>query len=297
MVRSKTYITGRFMEIEIFNIAPNRKKNKRRRKIKESTPAQKNLNDKKSRKHFIRLVHNNFGDKDLYVDLTYDKENIPDTKDRILKDVRNYIHRLRRWRKKNGLPALKYIYVISNCDQLGNKVRYHVHMIINDMDRDVAEQKWGKGRANTDRLQFNEYGVTGKSKYMMNQAKGERSWNCSINLKKPEAIVSDHKVTKHQMEHMANMPDDRVFIEKLINRGRKYEWTFTDCVVEYDGRQMIMDGLIPESEGFGNGISLLIRARREDGYRKADKEKIKSGLLPDKRNRKPAADNRQVRRC
>lgn len=255
------------MEVEVFNLPAHIKPFKRQRKKKESTPAQKNLNDKKSQRHLVRLVHNNFGPGDLYLDLTYDGDNIPSSKDEILRDVRNYIKRLRYWRKKNGLPELKYIYVISNCDQLGNKVRYHVHMIINDMDRDVAEQKWGKGRANTDRMQFDETGVVGKTLYMARQAKGDRSWSSSTNLKKPEAIISDHKVSRRQLEHMANMPDDRLFIEKIIN-GKKRDWTFTDCHVEYDGRQMIMDGLIPDETGFGNGISLLIRARRSTVWKR-----------------------------
>ena len=258
------------MEVEVFNLPSNTKPFKRRRKSKESTPAQKNLNNKKAKRYLTRLVHNNFTPKDLYVDLTYDGENIPDTKEEILKDVRNYIKRLQRYRKKNNLSKLKYIYVISNADQLGNKVRYHVHMIINDMDRDVAEQKWGKGRANTDRMQFDETGVVGKTLYMAGQAKGDRSWNCSTNLKKPEAIVSDHKISRRQLEHMASMPDDRQFIEKIIN-GRKYNWTFTDCLVEYDGRQIMMDGLIPSDAGFGCGISLMIRARRANGKTKQER--------------------------
>ena len=294
MIRAKTYICGRYLEIEVFNLPSNKKPFRRKRKIKESTPAQRNLNDKKSKRYLVRLVHNNFGPKDLYVDLTYDGDNIPDTREEILHDVRLYIKRLQRYRARHNMSKLKYIYVISNADQLGNKVRYHVHMIINDMDRDVAEQKWGKGRANTDRMQFDETGVVGKTLYMARQAKGERSWGSSINLKKPEAIVSDHKITRRQLEHMANMPDDRNFIEKIIN-GKKREWTFTDCIVEYDGRQMMMDGLIPDDNGFGNGISLMIRARRE--YDKANKERTKSSILPNKGNRKPSKADRYMLRC
>lgn len=280
MIRVKTYITGKFMEMEVFNLPAHKKPYKRSRKVKESTPAQRNLNDKKSKKYFVRLVNNNFTEKDLYIDLTYDQKNIPESREEIIKDVKNYIKRLRYWRKKNGLSDLKYIYVISNTDQLGNKVRYHIHMIINDMDRDTAEQKWGKGRANTDRIQFDETGATGKSIYMTNQAKGGRSWSSSTNLKKPEAIISDHKVTKHQLEHIASMPDDRKYIEKIIN-NRKYQWTFTDCLVEYDGRQIMMDGLIPNENGFGSGISLMIRARRSDNYEhsKANKARAKSSVL------------------
>lgn len=139
-------------------------------------------------------------------------------------------------------------------------------MIINDMDRDVAEKKWGKGTANTDRLQFNESGVTGKSLYMARQSKGDRSWGSSTNLAKPEAIVSDKKIKRSQLEHMAAQPDDRLYIEKIMN-GKNREWTFTDCIVERDGKQMTISGVITDN-GIGNGTSLLIRARKSSGYNK-----------------------------
>lgn len=289
MVRQKKYITGDYLEIEIFNLPAEKKPFKRQRRIKESSPTQKNLNNKKAQRYFVRLVHKNFNQNDLYVDLTYNQENLPDSKEEILRDIRNYIARLKRYRKKEGLPELKYIYVISNHDQIGNKVRYHVHMIINSMDRDVAEKKWKKGFCNTDRLQFNETGVTGKSIYMTRQAKGERSWSSSINLKKPVAIVSDYKVKRRQLEHMANNPDDRLFIEKLIN-GKKQEWIFTDCIVERDGRQTALSGIV--SEGFGQGVSVMIRARRSE-FAKANKKRTKSSLLSQKRNSKPRRNNKR----
>jgi len=50
MIRVKTYETGNYMEKEMFNLSPHKKPLDRARKVKESTPAQKNLNDKKSKK-------------------------------------------------------------------------------------------------------------------------------------------------------------------------------------------------------------------------------------------------------
>ena len=182
MIRQKKYECGNYLDVEIFHISDRKKEVKRECKKYESTPAQKRLNDKKAKRYFTRMIHLNFCEKDLYVDLTFDKENIPENREGVLKEVRNYISRLKRYRKKHGLGELKYVYVISDVDQDGNQTRLHVHMIINGMDRDIAEAKWGKGYANTDRLQFNEVGVTGKSLYMARQGKGERCWGGSINL-------------------------------------------------------------------------------------------------------------------
>lgn len=258
MLRQKIYETGNFCEIEIFRVSDRCKKFKRTKKVKESTPAQRKLNDKKSQRHFIRLVHLNFSQKDLYVDLTYDGESIPDTREEILKDIRNYVKRLKRIRKKMGIiEELKYIYVISNIDENGNKVRYHVHMIINDMDRDAAEQAWGKGRANTDRLQYNEYGVEGKSIYMCRQADGERAWGSSTNLKKVEAKIKDNRreLTKKKIELMEKCPEDRELFEKLYPG-----WTFTTCIIERENE-----------EGLGM-TKFLIKMRKYDENFKAPNE-------------------------
>ena len=235
MLREKKYKCGDFLEVEIFKANNHCKKYKRRKKVQESTPAQRNLNSKKSKRHFIRLVHLNFTNKDLYVDLTYSQENLPSNREEVIRDVKNYIARLKRARKRLGIKeSLKYIYVISNLDTDGNKVRYHVHMIISSMDRDVAEQTWKKGYANTDRLQYNEYGVEGKSLYMARQAAGERAWGSSINLKKVTAEIKDDRreLTNKKLEDMDRCPEDRFLFEKLYPG-----WTFTQCIIERENEK------------------------------------------------------------
>lgn len=47
------------------------------KKGRESKPSQKNLNDKNSRRYFIRLANINFGENDLWCTFTWDKEHIP----------------------------------------------------------------------------------------------------------------------------------------------------------------------------------------------------------------------------
>ena len=256
MLRQKVYETGSFCEVEIFELPNTYKKLHRKTKVKESTPAQRNLNNKKSQRHFVRTVHLNFTQQDLYIDLTYDKENIPTTRQEVLRDIRNYIKRLRRVRKALGITEpLKYIYVISNMDSNGNRVRYHVHMIINSMDRDAAEKAWGKGRANTDRLQYNEYGVEGKSLYMARQSSGEKAWGSSTNLKKVEAIVKDDRreLTKKKLEDMERCPEDRNIFEKLYPG-----WTFTECIIERENE-----------EGFGSRRFLIKMRKYDDNFKAA----------------------------
>ena len=100
MYRQKKYDMGSYLEIEIFPFPEHTKPYDRARKQKESSPAQKNLNTKKSQRHFNRLVHTNFHEGDLFIDLTFDERNIPQNRQGVIREVKNYIARLRRYRKR-----------------------------------------------------------------------------------------------------------------------------------------------------------------------------------------------------
>lgn len=259
MIRTKKYYTGDYLEIEVFNLPPQKKAIRRAHKQKESSPAQKKLNEKRRIRYFIRMVNSNFGKGDYTAELTYDNAHLPDSRDRILKDIKNYVKRMKRTCADPS--KMKYVYVISNnkSDGSAERARVHVHMFISGVDRDVIEDKWGKGYVNTDKLQMNEYGAAGKAAYMARQSKSERSWGSSQNLIKPEPIVSDKLLTRKHVEMMRRSPDDSHYFEKLINKGNKTRYIFTDCLVEYDGRDITS----PIDSGFGNGFSLLIRMRKE----------------------------------
>lgn len=258
--RQKRYETGNYLEVEIYPKSDKETKFARRRKEKESTPAQKGLNEKKSQRYLVRLIHNNFEEgKTLLLDLTWENGKLPQTRNEALREIRNFIARIRRYRKKMGLDELKYVYVLSNMDNMERKTRYHVHMIINDMDRDAVERLWKKGRCNSDRAQFDECGLTGRVLYMKRQTKGERSWGSSTNLKKPEAVISDNAVRYAHAVAMENNPEDRAFFEK------KYPgWVFTDCTVERENE-----------EGLGLGPRFFIRMRKYNP-RKFDEDKTLS---------------------
>ena len=265
MIRRKTYTTGNYMEMEMFNLSPHKKPFARAKKIKESTPAQKNLNDKKSKTQFRRILHANFTKGDLALSLTLDDEHLPETEKDALRLIGNYIRVIRRmWdRKFGGLAPFKYIYVYSEVDgETGEVVRKHFHLIISGgLDRDEIEQKWRYGFANTDRLRFTETGIEKLANYMIDQACGKRRWKGSNNLTKPEPVVSDKAISKADLEKIRRNPEDAEYIEKLINKGRKEKWILTKCEITYDGRELFGSDI---DTGEGMGIAILIRARKED---------------------------------
>ena len=263
MIRTKEYTTGDYREIEIFNLSPHKRPFSRARKIKESTPAQKNLNDKKSRKYFRRLLHSNFGKKDLALTLTFDDDNLPENDKDALRMISNFVKSIKRlWNKKYPGRPFRYIYVFSEVagDGSGEVVRKHFHMVITGgLDRDVIEDKWKHGYCNADRLQFTKDGLEPLAEYMLRQAKGRRRWKGSSNLIKPEALVSDKVLSRSKMEEIRRDPENAELIEKLINRGRKDKWILTKCEIEYDGRELFGSEI---DTGEGMGMAILIRMRK-----------------------------------
>lgn len=88
MYRQKKYIMKNYMEIEIFPLPEKVKPYPRAKKIAGTSPAQKRLNDKKAVKYFNRLVHTNFDHNDLFVDLTFNNENLPANRDEAMRTVK-----------------------------------------------------------------------------------------------------------------------------------------------------------------------------------------------------------------
>lgn len=222
----KTIVSGQYIESEIYPFYQKKKDMPRVKKEKPSRMVQKNLNDKNSVRNLIRTVHCNFAKGDLILTLTYEDYYLPN-EEQAKRDITNYIKRLKRYRKKHGLPDLKYIYVISFVSdeerEKSKKVRIHHHMIINYMDRDAAEELWGKGRTESKKLQPDEFGFEGIARYMFNQAKGKRRWVPSRNLTKPKVYKSFTKLTRNKAEQLYSKPSEWESIFKKLYKG-KYKY-------------------------------------------------------------------------
>lgn len=204
--REKRIYSGDILEIEIYPISKSERKQKRKQKEKESLKKQKNLNDKNAKKHLTRLLNTNFTDKDLSITLTYDIEHLPSTEEEARKDVKNYLRRLKNYRRKNGLEELKYIAVIEYKEQLDDKkaIRLHHHIVTNGgVDRDIAETLWKKGRINADRLKADNFGYEGLARYITKDPKGNKRWTQSRNLKQPTIKVNDYKYSGRKVYEIA----------------------------------------------------------------------------------------------
>ncbi|WP_061313663.1 rolling circle replication-associated protein [Clostridium botulinum] len=223
----KTIISRDCVEVEVYPIWKCRNDIPRGKRKGKTREVQKKLNRKNSRKNTVRLINSNFVKGDLYITLTYKNGYLPDEK-RARKDMRNYLERIRRWRKRNGIiEPLKYIYSIGfeGNPEHSKKVRIHHHLIINKMDRNAVEDLWGKGRAKAIRLQPDDFNFEGVGRYISDQ--GPERIAYSKNLKKPIIRKDRTTLTRRKAENLAlNENDYREFFEKKYK-----DCTYLDCSV------------------------------------------------------------------
>jgi hypothetical protein len=202
--RVKTITSGKVRECEAFPIWST-KAQAHAARANTNREAQKILNKNNSIKRCRRLVDNNFTINDYMVTMTYGSDqDLPDEK-QARKDIRNYLRRARADAKKHG-RELKYLYVIEWFNGDGRRARVHHHVFLSGVDRDTAENLWTYGRCNADRLKPENGTLAGLAIYTLKQPKEgwrTRRWQGSQNLKKPTVTIADTKLSKRQIERLA----------------------------------------------------------------------------------------------
>lgn len=235
------------MEIDLFPWMEVEKRYTRKKKEKVTIPKQKVLNDKRAKRTFGQLVKTNFGEGDLHLTLTYNAKYLPEKVEDAEKEVRNYLRRVARLRKKKNLSPLKYIFIT---EQGVQSKRIHHHVIINGgLSRDEVEVLWRRpkrkgqqqgealGDCNADRLRTDDKGLERLASYLAKDPKGRKRWTPSLNLKKPEVSTSDTKTSRRKFMQLVLLPEDaeevRQHFEKqypdfAVTEVRK-EWNEITC--------------------------------------------------------------------
>ncbi|MGG7144827.1 rolling circle replication-associated protein [Clostridium nigeriense] len=220
----KTIVSGEMVEKEIYPVWKCKGDMPRGDKRKKSRKAQENLNNKNKIKWAIRLINTNFNNGDLYITLTH-RGKAPD-KERAKKDVENYLKRIRRWWNKNKPgEEFKYIHVIDFVDdpEKSKRTKIHHHLIMSGMDRDIAEEKWGLGTANANRLQADELKFEKVARYIASQSKTRIGY--SKNLKKPIVTINRTTLTRRKVEKIAINEN----IQKEFFENKFKNLSFIDC--------------------------------------------------------------------
>ena len=255
--REKKYTCGEYLDVYIYPVFETGKLGGgKRAKKKPSTEAQKKLNQRHREEKLVRLLHANFTPEDLEIHLTYKGEQ-PGSDEEAARNLRNYIRRIQRLRKKMGLPPLKYIAVTERGKRGG---RYHHHITVNGgIDRDTLESMWEYGYANSRRLQFTEDGLAGLGNYIVKSPVGGKAWTASKNLVDPEPRTRDGRISGNKARELA----------KSLESGEKFA-KFESLYPGY---------LMSAAEAFHNDVNggcyLVARFYRKDGKFIRPKQKPK----------------------
>lgn len=252
----KIYCGSEYREVDIFPYTEPQKRysnrHTRSKKIKESEPKQRNLNDKNAKRYLIQLGNLNFGDDAtaLHISLTYDQRSAPGSVKEAEKTAENYLRRIKYRREKERLPPLKYIlitaYSVKKDDEKPTRIHHHIIMNGDEMERDMIEAMWTKTRVNwkrwkaekkyrheisksrigfinADRLQADENGIAALCVYIAKQPGGKKRWTSSHNLLKPYSRTNDGKFNRNKLDKIRQEQPGREFWERLYPG-----WTLTD---------------------------------------------------------------------
>ena len=215
------------MEVDLYHVSDRQHKAGRRAKRKEATSlAMQTYNDKKAKRYHVQLVNANFTEKDYSWTGTYDDEHHPAPGDteRADKDFTNFMKRVYRWCRKNGVRCPKWVAATEYCtidEKTGEPVgRHHHHAIIEHTEgltRDVLEDLWRDekkqpiGLTTCDRLQFDHGSVESLVRYICKNKRCARSWRQSRGLEKPKTPrPNDSKWNRKKLEQASTLYIDDV---------------------------------------------------------------------------------------
>lgn len=232
--RENIYKCGEFLEVDIFPTFDKKKGGRiaRRSRFRETSGMQARLNQRNAEKALVRLLNANFTTGDIEIALTYDNEHLPSKYEDAVRDVTNYLRRVKRMRDKLGLPEMKRVTV-------PGAGRFHFHIVMSGgVPREILETLWGKGFANSRRLEANRDGFAGIANYIAaqldpdmntddlfsaydineetgelterdghkaNRAKNAKRFTCSNNIVRPEPEIKDGRISQKKVEELATV--------------------------------------------------------------------------------------------
>ncbi len=210
-VKTRTIRSGELTEVECYPVYIGSYQ-RQLRKCRPTAEAVREINDRNARKKFQRMAECNFkAGEDYFLTLTYDGA-APEDKDQCDRDLRNYLSRVNRARKKLGLEKARAMGVI----EVGEHGRLHQHLLIEGgLDRDKMEQLWRHGIANCSRIQQSKGGLAALKNYFTKcfdtkkakRGKGRHRYFYTRNLKKPKVTESRTRISRRQAAMIAESAD------------------------------------------------------------------------------------------
>lgn len=213
LYRETRHKCGEYLEVDVFEVFEHQRG--RSKKRKPTSEVQKKLNQTNAEKKLARLLCTNFTSRDIRFDLTYNAEHLPESPEDAQRQMQNFIRRVKRFRKKQGLPELKYVAVTEVGEHTG-RVHHHIVMSGGVSITDLAELWGGRGYTTAKPLQFNSTGLIGIAVYFVKNPILGKRWCASKNLSKPDESQRDGVISKRKVRKIyENQGDDDGLFEKL----------------------------------------------------------------------------------
>lgn len=269
--RTRTTLAGEQLTVEVYPIFGREQQARARAAMKCKTrEAMERVNLRNARRRIVDLANANFGREDVHLTMTYAQAP---SYDRAQKDVVNFLARVRRMRKRLGLPEVKYIYAIEDNED-GEKKRIHVHMLMSGgISREELEKCWKKGLINADRLKPDENGLEAIAKYLTKAQKNRKKWISSKNLKQPKVRVSDTKLSNGKVRKIARGLENEA---KDVLRRAYHGYEYVACSVHYSD---VVDGCY-----------IKAKMRKVGGYGgHTGEDQARGGMAPAQRQLHPGA--------
>lgn len=225
--RENMIFHGNYLDVNIYPVfASSSKKGSRRKKAKPTSEVQQLLNEKYAKEKNIHLVNHNFTPVDLVIHPTYDDYNHPLSEDEAIRNMKNYLRRIKRAMEKEG-KELKYFAVY----ELSDKGRHHHHIIISGGLSDIQiSDLWGYGIVRISPLYFNEFGVKDLTKYITKETKSKKKISHSRNLINPPKKQRDGRISKKTVKELHNHDCDI----KAVCKKYYPEYELADMDAQYN---------------------------------------------------------------
>ncbi len=243
-------VAGKVVEVnKYYSYRTHAKGEKRSDRGKESSDAQKRINQRKAEKELRRSMNANFVDGDYLIRLDFFKR--PPGSREMQELISAFVRKLRTALRRTGME-MKYIYV----KEVGPRGGRHIHMMLTKCDTDIIRKLWTHGGIHIDPLNTNgQYGKIAAyfMKYALRTEETEgtligKRWYGSRNLAKPEITKRIISANKFREEVKKNH-------RKAIERG------------EYILDEETVRSGISDETGYGYFTYTLIRkeSRRKGG--------------------------------
>ena len=226
---------GDYLDVDIFPIMQAKAKTSgRAKRFKPTSATMARYNQRCRELRLERLVLTNFRHDGLFFTPTYRQECYPSSDEEGKKNVRNFLRRLKSFRKKKGLPELKYVVKTERGSRSG---RLHHHMILNCADMTIAdlESIWGLGYSYSSMLIFDRDGCPGLCKYFCKGKKAAieedqtdlgldvgNSWSRSRNLVEPKVRKNENRISKKTARELCQLGEDAKALYERIYPGYSF---------------------------------------------------------------------------